>query len=393
MKRRDVWPVLIFSLFGFLFATQEKESRWNELLQHLAEKSQLEGEKLFYFKKLTPFLLDFIFADSQRQFPQKIESLQTVDELRKWCETIMGGDLIDFGEKMFHYFEEKAPPYSEANRRQFESEHFVFLTYAESPGDKDMPMIIDNSEKVYAAIQDIFGFREEVEKSLKTVLNKEINKEQKISVYIYPSRTPEANKHLKKTMGASSFGATIDEKGNGRLTARLNILYFNGFSLAILYHEIAHIVLLLGSFDITQLTAKTLQGESDLRNSFFAGYKKIPLFLQEGIGDYATYFCGFYSQWPLLPPFRELVLSVVSCPESIPLEILIQESALFILKNHKRYSLEAASFIRFLIEHYDKNKLKQWLLSGDKKPKENFERIFGLDLKTMEKKWQGNLKS
>lgn len=394
---KTVWAISFLLIVAIGLSTSQAQNAkmtWEEHLLRIAENSRIEGESMFYLRKLTPFLFDFLEAESQGQFSRKLPDVRTLEELKSHIQDAFGQDLIDLGEKMFLFFDQNAPSRLQGQEIRCESEHFVFLAYPQSRAQEDMPMILENAEKVYEAIVGLLGLAEDIEKSLKTVLDDENKIQGKITVRLHPSRGEEVDKAIKKrSTGSANFGATIDKDKNGRLTARIDMLYFNGFSLSVLYHEIAHIALMLGSFDIQKLTATPLQGESDLRKAFFAGYKKIPLFLQEGIGDYGTYFYGFYDQWPLLPPFDQLVRSVISDDRYIPIKKLVTENGLFIMKNHKRFSLEAASFIRFLSSRFEKDKLKQWLLSGDKNPDRSFENIFGIGLESAEREWLKNLEA
>jgi hypothetical protein len=263
-----------------------------------------------------------------------------------------------------------------------------------------------SAEEALRAMVSCLGIEAETQKTFQ-VLKTDFPQEQsdpdapspraRISVFLFPVRA-DAAKTLKGTMGNMSFGATIvkeqgAEKGAGRLTARINVLYLNAFSLAVLHHEIGHAALFLGHYDPQPLAAGPLGGEADLKKAFFAGFKPIPPFLHEGVGDYVIYFQTFYKNWPLLPPPPALALSLKTTKDFIPLETLLREGARFRAQRHKAYSLEAATVIDYLLRTFGREKLRAWFLAAEADSREAFKKIYGFTVKELEEKWTEDLKT
>jgi hypothetical protein len=61
------------------------------------------------------------------------------------------------------------------------------------------------------------------------------------------------------------------------------------------------------------------------------------------------------------------------------------------VKHHKYFSLEAASFIDFLIRKYGVGKMRAWLLAENKETGVTFMSVYGEDIRAVEKKWLASL--
>jgi hypothetical protein len=389
-----------------LLAAQEKPLEL--MMARIEEKDSLKGQEALYFKKLTPLLFEYLQANFKETEIEPLYKAQTVIELGTLFEKQFGKNIIEFGEKMFAFFEEKAS--TDATPRSGEwsdwtSEHLVFFANPGSRAEADIELIKSSAEETLASLASSLAMEEELARSLKVLhsVSPEKNKKEliksfpgKIAVYLLQAREGEAMKRIsRRSQGATSFGATIldsgEEKGWGRLTAQINIFYFNAFSLAVLNHEAGHAVLFLGSFNPSSLTKNPLKGESDLKKAFFAGYTPIAPFLHEGIGDYIIYYHGFYHHWPLLPQPDRVVQSFLNSSLYIPLKRLIKEDGAFRREHHKEYSLEAASFINYLIKTYGKERLRKWFLSG-KDSAGNFEKIYEQSIAEAENEWHTYIK-
>lgn len=397
--------ILLFGIFYLFFTFQvqggEKNDRLIQMMTQIEHKSGLKGKKALYFRKLTPLLFDYLQTISTKEAMNPLYQAQSLQELGVLIEQQIGKNVIDFGEKMFIYFEKEAAKDTKVNPQEwspFFSEHFIFFTHPGSRAEAEIEFIKERAEETYASIAAALDIEEEVENTLKVLHaeSREKDKEKsyagKIVVYLHQIRQGEIMKKIgKQSLGNMSFGATIlksgENKGWGRLTAEINVLYFNTFSLTVLRHEIAHAVLFLGSFDPGPLKKNPLKGKSDLKKAFFAGYTAISPFLHEGIGDYALYYQGFYKYWPILPPPEELVKRIISTNRYIPLSKLIKEGARFRSRHHKEYSLEAAVFVHYLLQAHGKDKLKQWFLAGEKDPYGTFINMYGTTIQNMERKW------
>jgi hypothetical protein len=389
-----------------LFAAQEKPLEL--MMARVEEKDNLKGQEALYFKKLTPLLFEYLGANFKETEIEPLYKAQTARELGTLFEKQFGKNIIELGEKMFAFFEEKAS--RDATPRSGEwsdwtSEHFVFFANPGSRAEADIELVKSSAEETLAFLAFSLAMEEELAHSLKvlhSVLPEKNKKEStksfpgKITVYLHQAREGEAMKSIsRRSQGATSFGATIiesgEEKGWGKLTAQISIFYFNAFSLAVLNHEVAHALLFLGSFDPSSLTKSPLKGESDLKKAFFAGYTPLSPFLHEGLGDYVIYYHGFYHHWPLLPEPEKIVQSFFNSPIYLPLKRLVREDGAFRKEHHKEYSLEAASFINYLIRTYGKERLKKWFLSG-KDSAGNFEKIYKKPIANAENEWHTYIK-
>ncbi len=393
------WILLIYPVQG------GEDDSLAQMMSRIESQSGLKGKKALYFQKLTPLLFDYLQIISTRETLDSLYQAQSLQELGLLIEQQMGNNIIDFGEKMFAYFEKEASKDTKVNTKEwspFLSDHFIFYAHPGSRAEAEIDSIKESAESTYTSVAAVLGIEEEVERTaavLHTDLIEENKKKScpgKIVAYLHQKRRGKTEKKIgKHSMGNMSFGATIlksgENKGWGRLTAEINVLYFNAFSLTVLHHEIAHAVLFLGSFDLRPLNEKPLKGKSDLKKAFFAGYTAISPFLHEGIGDYALYYHGFYQHWPILPPPEELVKRIISTERYISLSTLIKEGVRFRSRHHKEYSLEAAVFLNYLHQNYEKVKLKQWFLTGKKDSHSTFKNIYGKTIQNTEKEWHAHL--
>lgn len=406
MKRKVCRVVILILSMVILFfisylpaSSQTEQDKLGLMISRLERQSGLEEKKAVFFRKLTPLLFDYLRATLAQEKIEPLYNARSMEELGILVEEQFGKNIIEFGEKMFVFFEAEAVKDSDLNLDQlssWDSEHFVFFTHPGSAAEQDIELIKSSAEQTYSSLISCLEIKDETEQSLKALHtahpgeDKE-NREGRIAVYLHQVRKGKrAEKVGKNSFGSMSLGATIlesgEEKGWGRLTAVIDILYFNAFSLVVLDHEIAHAVLFLGSFDPEPLLKKPLKGEADLRKAFFAGYKPISPFLHEGIGDYVIYYHTFYRNWPILPKIEKTIQSIQLAGAYIPLNKLVKEDRVFRMKHHKEYTLQAASFINYLIQTYGRAKLKEWFLNG-KDALQNFEKIYKLPLSESEKEW------
>gem|GEM_PF-986519 len=393
--------IIFFTLGQELLLSQVKPLEL--MMARIEQKDNLKGQEVLYFRKLTPLLFEYLQANFEETEIDPLYNAQSVTELGSLFEKQFGKNIVEFGEKMFVFFEEKAsrgaaPPSGEC--LQWTSEHFVFFANPGSRAETDIELIKSSAEETLASLASCLAVEEELARSLKvlhTASPKGDKKESrqsfpgKIAVYLHQTREGVAKKTIRDhSLGATSFGATIldsgEEKGWGKLTAQINILYFNAFSLAVLNHEVAHAVLFLGCFDPSQLTKNPLKSESDLKKAFFAGYTPLSPFLHEGMGDHVIYYHGFYHHWPLLPQPEKVVQNFVNSLSYIPLKKLVKEDRAFRREHHKEYSLEAASLINYLIQTYGKERLKKWFLFG-KDSLSGLQKIYEAPIEKVEKEW------
>lgn len=410
---KEILILVIAAVLCLIFAAtpvigKENENPLELMMTRIEKQEELYGEKAVYFRRLTPLLFDYLNTTTKQEEIEPLYQAQSVKELSSLIKKQFGKNVIEFGEKMFAYFEESASKNKDVILEQWSrwtSEHFVFFTHPGSSAEAEIDLIKKSAEDTFSSLAASLDIREEAVRSVKLLhttspKGRKVNNTKlfpgKIAVYLHQMRKGDVLKTIgKHSMGSMKFGATIlesgDEKGWGKLTAQIDVLYFNTFSLVVLHHEIAHAVLFLGSFSTDPLTKQPLKGKSDLKKAFFAGYTPISPFLHEGIGDYIIYYHGFYELWPMLPEPEKIVQGFLSSDRYIPLNKLIRGDRRFRRRYHKEYSLEAASFLDYLIQTYGKAKLKKWFLSG-KDSARTFKKIYQITIKEMEKKWQANIR-
>jgi hypothetical protein len=379
------------------------------MIGRVISQDKLSGDRAVYFKKLTGLLFEYLRTSVKPEALEPLCAAGSTAELSRLLEKHVGQSVLDFGEKMFSFFEEKAAGDKSVDLKIWkaaETAHFAFFVHPGSQADKDLDLIKRSAEEAFTAIVSCLGLETEAEKTFRVLktdapqgLSEPTGPSQagRISVLLYSGRPPEA-KQLKGSMGNMSFGATIvkdpgPDRGAGRLTAKVNVLYLNVFSLTVLHHEIGHAVLFLGHFDSAPIASQPLRGESDLKKAFFAGYRPIPPFLHEGIGDYVVYFQSFYKNWPLLPSPEALALSIVQTKDFVPLQMLLQEGVKFRAQHHKAYSLEAASVIDYLMRTHGRDKLKAWFQAADSDSRKAFQKVYGFSIQELEERWKTALKN
>jgi len=401
--------ICVFALAALLPAQPAAVDAVQAMIERVIIQDKLSGDRAIYFRALTSQLFEYLRTVIDGASLKTLCLAGTGAELGRLVEKQLGQSVLDFGQKMFAFFEARTVETKGVDLKTWrtaDSDHFAFYYRPGSAAERDLDFIRRSSEEAFLAMVSCLGLEAETQKTFR-VLKTDAPQEQsgpeglspqgRIAVFLFPVRADGA-KTLKFTMGNMSFGATIAkepgaEKGVGRLTARINVLYLNAFSLAVLHHEIGHAALFLGHYDPTVLAAGPLGGEADLKKAFFAGYKPLPPFLHEGVGDYVIYFQTFYKYWPLLPPPASLSLSLRTTKDFIPLETLLREGARFRAQRHKAYSLEAATVIDYLLRAFGREKLRAWFLAPAADSREAFKKIYGFGVKELEEKWTVDLKA
>jgi len=272
-----------------------------------------------------------------------------------------------------------------------ETAHFILSFLTGTRAEQDIDFLAANAEKSFAAIAATIGGSLEAPMRFLKNSGEAGQDKRKIAVFFHGNKQAMQQRTKSNGLGITNFGATIDDEQSVRLTCEINVVYTNPFALAIVAHEVAHAALLLGSFKLEAIQGNKIEGQKGLAKAFFAGYRRIPAFLQEGIGDHAAYYQGFLGKWPLLPDIGQLLRPVLGSGSYIPLEQLIDAHPAIVVKKHKYFSLLAASFIDFLIQEYGVGKMRAWLLAGNEKGRETFASIYGEDVRAVEKKWLASL--
>jgi hypothetical protein len=396
--------VLAFAFLFLLIVSVDAAADCAALAERLLEGESVSEEDRRDLDLFFPHFCRFLETDGRA-----IDALRGAGSLAAFRERLTmatGGDVFDLGERMFATFEsESIPSDSSVPLSTVESEHFVFVYPAGSPAAADIELIASTSEQIWRTIAEVLAVESDLEKSRSVVIamvergagTARHSYSGKIPVHLHPHRSDQAASRIPEySYGAAQLGATIvaDDgspavAGTPFLIPRIDVLYFNPFSLVVLHHEIAHAVMLLGSFDSSALAGRELDGKRQLKKAFFAGYRKIPLFLHEAIGDYSFHYRGYHRVWPLLVGSpEEIIESLDERGKYIPLKTLLKEGGRFRAEHHKSYSLQAAAFIHFLSETRGTDRMREWLLSGDSNGERSFRRVFGASIESVEAEWR-----
>jgi hypothetical protein len=373
------------------------------LADRIAAAEALDGEATAHLRLLLPHLCDFLEMELGAEAVAPLYGAASAAAFRALLGELTGRDVFDFGERMIAHFDAAAGP-SGGEPEVIESERFVFVIPPGSPAAADRDLIVSGAEETWRTIAELLDLEADLERNRRLLVSQvgvgdggaPARYPGKVLVHLHAHRGEEARVPAY-SYGAASFGATA-AADNGRappeLVARIDVLYFNPFSLLVLHHEVAHTVMLLGSFDGSRLEGRTVAGKRELRRMFFAGYRKIPTFLHEAVGDYSFYYRGFHRVWPLLVGSpEELVLRLREEGGYIPLSKLLREGGRFRAAHHKAFSLQSAVFIEHLRVTRGVQPLRAWLLADDPRGDRSFRRVFGTPIETVEAEWLERLAS
>lgn len=320
-----------------------------------------------------------------------LESVQTPTDFRALLQKRSGRDLLDLGQSMFESFERLAiASPAGAGWTVRDTPHYRIFVRPGSAAAHDLDVIAAEAEQSRTgiaadfALEPLLAAREKVIITTTHADAGSLEESNRVAVFLYPNRE-EGKGHVgRNSMGATQFGATIVE-GRGRLSPAIHVVYYNLFSLAVIEHEIAHTTVMLAAFDPTAIDAP-LAGESELKKAFFAGYRKLPGFLNEGVGDYGLYYAGFYKAWGLLGTPESLAAALRRANALPPLEKLLRGDAMMHAREHKTYSLAAATFLRWLLQTQKPEAVRDWLFSAAD-PAAEFARRFGMTVAEAERAW------
>ncbi len=340
------------------------------------------------FPVLTPLLLDYAETILNEEKITVLYGAPTPADFLRKLEALSGKDLLDLGADMFAHFELRPAAGDVKTWDSFPAGPFLVFVHPGSRADRDRDFIARELADSTAAVVESLNMTPMFEAARGILKPPAPDAQGMIPVRLFSSRREEgASKIRKESQGSATLGATITDKA-GRLTFEIDILYLNALSLSVLEHEAAHAVVLLSTFDTAALVTSPLQGEADLRKAFFAGYRKIPTFLQEGLGDWGFYYHGFHRNWGLLPPAGDLVAGLEAKGRTLPLAELLAGDIRYAARNRKAYSLQAASFIEFLLKTQGREKVLRWLLTNEMNAAKTFEGVFGQTVAAAEKDWK-----
>ncbi|MDD8030261.1 MAG: hypothetical protein PHE62_12000 [Acidobacteriota bacterium] len=340
------------------------------------------------FEVLTPLLLDYVESILIPAKAADLYAAETPADFLERLESLTGKDLIDLGADMFAFYESKPAAGDAKKWTSFPAGPFLVFIHPGSAADRDRDLIARQLAATTAAVVEALGAADRFEAARAFLQPPAEDAPGLIPVRLFASRREDGVSKIRKhSQGSATLGATIVDKA-GRLTFTIDVLYLNALSLTVLEHEAAHAVVLLSTFDTASLTSGPLRDEAGLRKAFFAGYRKVPTFLQEGLGDWGFYYRGFHRAWGLLPPPGALVSGLEEKSRTLPLAELLAGDIRYAARNRKAYSLQAASFIEFLLATQGKEKVLRWLLTKETNAAKTFEGVFGLTITEAGNEWK-----
>ncbi len=327
------------------------------------------------------------FAAKQRWIAAAdADAVRTRNDLRVLLRKRSGQDVIDAGAQMFVSFERAAGNSVGTTWQARDTDHYRLFVRPGSAAAQDLDLIAADAERSRAGLVEAFGLepilrsREAVVRTKQPAGIEHAQPSNRIAIYLYANRQDDTDKRVgPHSMGATSFSATIDESGRGRLQPSIHVLYYNPISLSVVEHEIAHTLVMMAAFDAAAID-KPLSGAADLKRAFFAGYRPMPAFLNEGFAGYGLYYAGCYSAWGLLGSPEELAVE----GKLPPLDKLLRANHL-----DARQSLAAATFLRYLMNIKGAEAVRQWLLSADVA---SFQTIMGIAIDEAERGWLQRLR-
>jgi hypothetical protein len=320
-----------------------------------------------------------------------VTSITTAAELRAALEKGSGRDLLDLGQAMFESFENASRPAS-GDWILRDSEHYRFVARADSPAARDLDLIVAEAERCRGAIAGAFGIAAALSASEGVISSGDppaplaAEPSRRVLVFLHAARQDDSEKRIgRHSMGSTQLAATIED-ARGRLRPSIHVLYFNPFSLAVLEHEIAHVTVMLAAFDAAAIDVP-LADAKGLKAAFFAGYRQLPAFVSEGIADYGLYYAGFYPAWGALGSPEALASALLTGGKLPPFAKLLRADAMMHAREHKAFSLAAATFLRFLEQKWEAEVLRGWLFEDQGSPA-TFGRRFGLEVPAAELAWR-----
>jgi hypothetical protein len=388
MKRTSIFILIICLALAvqvfFSPAVAADDSAREQMLKRLMTGEMASAS---LFAPLTNLLLDYAETIIPKTKLGELYGSQGRADFLGRLKVLTGKDILDFGNDMFRFYEERPPGATGDPWINFTAGPFLLYIRPGSAADKDRDLISRDAADTSARIAAALDLASAFETARRLLVPAAGSAPDVIPVYLHASRQGEASQRLRKqSYGSTTLGATIVDRA-GRLTCRIDVFYLNALSLAVLEHEVAHAVILLASFDTALLVARELGGEAELRKAFFAGYRQIPSILQEGLGDWAFYYHGFHKNWGLLPPPEDMVKELRSEAKTLPLKELLGRGVTFRDPKYKVYSLEAASFLEYIVRTRGRDVVRRWLFSGQTDGAKTFASIFGFSIEDAEKEW------
>jgi len=205
---------------------------------------------------------------------------------------------------------------------------------------------------------------------------------------LHPDRQGEGAVVPGHTFGIAHFGLGLVEGNLPRLEGRADVLYHGPLSLAVLQHEAAHLLLMLAAARTEPLAAPIEAKEAALRVVFNQAYRPLPAFVNEGVADYGFLYAGMYSRWGLAGRPEVLAQRLLARDKVPSMDRLAAEDGRFHARNHKTFSLLAATFHAWLAERQGRDKLLAWITADGTDAVTRFQHVFGQKPSAFEAEWR-----
>lgn len=332
---------------------------------------------------LTPLFLDHLERTVPKDRLAELWKATDRNAFLALLEKVTGRDLLDTGERMFEALEREAArgPTPSGAWTSVPAGPFTLHVRPDSAAQRDLALIERDATETWTRVAALLDLSEAADASRRLLAG-----DGRIDVYLHAARAGEGKERLGHGHGSTSLGGTIVD-GKGRLSTRIDVLYLNAFSLAVLEHEVSHTVVLLASFDAPAFAKPAIEDKSTLKTAFLSAYRKVPAFLQEGLGDYSLYHHGLQKSWGLLPEPKGILTTLRASGKTLPVEELLAGDVRFRAKNHKVFSLEAAAFLDFLLTTRGKEPVRRWLFSGEANGAKSFAKVFGAGIDAVEREF------
>jgi hypothetical protein len=302
-------------------------------------------------------------------------------------------DVLDAGTELFERAAATAVAGSTESWVTRQTPHYILLARPGTRAAADLDLVAEETELCRSGLARAWGLDDRLaarDRAIRAGLPAGVTGEVqgRIPIFLYPTRDAADGRVGRHSFGAASLAATVGDDGRPFLKPSIHVVYANALSIAVVQHEVAHLVAMIAAFDPAALDV-TVKGKADLQRAFFAGYRKLPEFVNQGLADYGFYYEGMYARWGLFGPVRDL--AAVHEPRLPAMTRVIEADQSFHGRDHKAFSLAAATFLRFLAEKKSAPAVGEWLLAGGQAS--SFDRTFGMTLAEAEQQWRAWLRA
>jgi hypothetical protein len=380
----------IVSCISYGELTQQDKDRIDQISNRLV--NQLKTEHIFEKELIAQGLqelLAYVVAVRSESVLHDLEKLNTTADLRHYMLNTLHKTPMELGLDAFLYWDETTHYDYQLHKDdvlEYESEHYVYKVFKDTPAHKDIEKIIFLCEKY---ISELIGFINPNEKILKRFENNFSYLEyKKILLELPPNSSYWKNFNRTASM---KFGYGFGDDGL-KIEISIALPYFNILSSAVLTHEITHMVDLLFKIDLKKAEELSFlepeKRKPALNNWWEQVFKDIfPHDTQfgEGFAEYTAFqFSIFYRDLVLRPEER---LHATKQSRAVRTRILKRPTASLNRKVRLLQYTELQSFVTFLIEKYGKEKFIAFYFSPPL-TEERFIAFYNKSYSDMESEWR-----